>query len=379
MVSLSNHTFAPMPKPYSQVRAMWAITVASLRATFKSPQSIFFGLFFPIVLIMIFGALGRGGGGASVDVAFEKGADTQNALFDSLVTARSLHIVPNDQPGKDVEDLLKKGRITAIINIKKSGNPQVPYDLNLRVTQASSKDLSILFPILRDIISRIDKHVYSGQPTFAKIETVTQPGREYKMIDFFLPGMIGFSLIGAAVFGVAFLFFSMRETLVLKRLYSTPIKRVYIIMGESISRVLFQLLVVLVLIAFGYFFYEFTLANGLITLINMLFLSFLALLVFMAFGFFIASIARNQNVIPIYANLFMFPQYFLSGTFFSREALPAFMQPILKFLPLTALNDSMRKVAFEGAALSTCWQEILILLVWGVIIYAATVKVFRWE
>ncbi|RYY40927.1 MAG: ABC transporter permease [Chitinophagaceae bacterium] len=379
MVSLSNHTFAPMPKPYSQVRAMLAITVASLRSTFKSPQSIFFGLFFPIVLIMIFGALGRGGGGASVDVAFEKAADTHNPLYDSLVTARSLHIVPRDQPGKDVEELLKKGRITAIIDIRHAHTPQAPYELHLRVTQASGKELPILIPVLRDIISRVDRQVYSGRPTFAEITSTTQPGREYKMIDFFLPGMIGFSLIGAAVFGVAFLFYSMRETLVLKRLYSTPIRRGYIIMGESLSRVLFQLLVVLVLIAFGYFFYDFTLAHGAVTLLDMLFLSFLALLVFMAFGFFIASIARNQNVIPIYANLFMFPQYFLSGTFFSREALPSFLQPILKFLPLTALNDSMRKVAFEGAGLPSCWQEIIILSVWGVIIYAATVKVFRWE
>jgi ABC-2 type transport system permease protein len=99
----------------------------------------------------------------------------------------------------------------------------------------------------------------------------------------------------------------------------------------------------------------------------------------MGFGFFITAIAKNQNVIPIYANLFMFPQYFLSGTFFSKTTLPAFLQPIINFLPLTALNDAMRNVAFEGASLFSCWPQIVILLIWGVFIYAVTTKVFRWE
>ena len=134
-----------------------------------------------------------------------------------------------------------------------------------------------------------------------------------------------------------------------------------------------------VLIAFGYYMYHFTLANGLLTFIEMLVISFIALLVFMGFGFFISGVSKNQNVIPVYANLFMFPQYFLSGTFFSRTALPAFLQPIIKFLPLTAVNDAMRNVAFEGASIGSCWQQILILIGWGIIIYIVTAKVFRWE
>ena len=55
------------------------------------------------------------------------------------------------------------------------------------------------------------------------------------------------------------------------------------------------------------------------------------------------------------------------------------MQPFIKFLPLTAVNDAMRKVAFEGASLGSNWQELLILTGWGIIIYIITAKVFRWE
>jgi ABC-2 type transport system permease protein len=363
-------------KQYSQLKAMLAITRASLVATFRSPQSIFFSLFFPIVLIWIFGSLGGGSGIPTVDVAWEKGIDSSSVLYQQMAHHPMLKFT--DPVKKNVEEELSKGRIAAVIDIEKSTGP-TPFVIHLRTSSASQRELAQLKPVLSNIINSLDTVFYKGQRTTANIAMTQVAGREYKMIDFFLPGMIGFSLIGSAVFGVAFLFYSLRETLVLKRMYATPIKKGYIIFGESISKVIFQLLTVVVLIAFGYLMYNFTLANGIITFINMLVLSMLGLVVFMGFGFLISSISKNQNVIPIYANLFMFPQYFLSGTFFPKTALPAAIQPALQFLPLTALNDSLRNVAFEGLSLWSCWPQMLILLVWGVVVYAVTAKFFRWE
>lgn len=363
---------------YSQMKAMLAVTKASLVATFRSPQSIFFSLFFPIVLIWIFGSLAGGGGSApSVDVAFEKGIDSTSVLYQQLAHDPFLRFA--DRNKKDVEDELRKGRVAAIIDIKKTDSGIAPYVIHLRTSSASQREYNTLQTILSNTIHTVDELMYPDRKSIANITQTVIPGRRYKMIDFFLPGMIGFSLIGSAVFGIAFLFYSLRETLVLKRMYATPIKRAYIILGESISKVLFQLLTVVVLIAFGYFMYGFYLAHGLLTFFNMLFFSLLGLMVFMGFGFLISGLAKNQNVIPIYANLFMFPQYFLSGTFFPKSSLPASMQPLLQFLPLTALNDALRNVAFEGSTFWSCWPQMLVLVVWGVAVYAVTAKFFRWE
>ena len=367
-----------MAENYNQLRAMLAITKASLVATFRSPQSIFFSLFFPIVLIWIFGSLG-GNGAPSIDVRFEKGTDTANMVYQAITHHPAIHF-KNDKK-KDNEDELKKGRIAAIINISPVKDTSgTTYAIQLRTSTASQKDIPLLQSITKTIVTEIDQRLHPDRKSFATIaQTVSYHERPYHMIDFFLPGMIGFSLIGSAVFGIAFVLYSLRETLVLKRMYSTPIKKQYIILGESIAKVIFNLMTVVVLIGFGHFVYGFYLAHGWITFLNMLILSFIALLVFMGFGFFISSVSKNQNVIPIYANLFMFPQYFLSGTFFPKSSLPVFLQPIIKFLPLTAVNDAMRNVAFEGASLASCWEQMLILLVWGIIIYIATVKVFRWD
>jgi len=355
---------------------MWAIAKAALRAIFKSPQAIFFSLFFPIVLIMVFGAIG-GGGGISIDVGFDSKTDTTNGFY-RAIKHNSLFDVAKGTPA-ELEDKLMKGRITALIDIRTNSTGLPKYDIHLRTTAASQREMPALRALLDKIIEEANNAANPVKDKIADISVEEVQGRPYRTIDFYLPGMIGFSLIGSAIFGVAFVFFNLRETLVLKRMFSTPVKKGYIILGEGIARVIFQLATVIVLIVFGKFFYNFTLAHGWATFFELLALSLLGLTVFMGIGFIISSIAKNQNVIPIYANLIMFPQYFLSGTFFPKSLLPATMQKIINFLPLTALNDAMRKISFEGLHIWEVWKEVSILVVWCAIAYAILVRVFRWE
>jgi ABC-2 type transport system permease protein len=367
-----------MPQKYNQWTAMWAVCKAAMLAIFKSPQAIFFSLFFPVVLIMVFGAL-SGNRGISMDIAFDADSDTTNFIYDRIKSIPGLNVRKGTQA--DLADRLSKGRLTALLTIKKQEDSaqKADYLVHLKTTDASRNNLPILQSVLNDIINGKFKEMHATESAPAKIEMEKVSSRPYRTIDFYLPGMLGFSLIGSAVFGVAFVFFSLRETLVLKRMFATPVKKGYIVLGESVARVVFQLVTAIVLILFGKYFYQFTLANGWITFLELLFLSFLGLVVFMGFGFIISSISKNQNVIPIYANLFMFPQYFLSGTFFPKTLLPAGMQAVINYLPLTALNDAMRKVSFEGMHLGGVQSEIIILLAWSVVTYAILIKVFKWE
>jgi ABC-2 type transport system permease protein len=367
-----------MSKSYSQVTALLAIIKASLKSVFKSPQAVFFSLFFPIILIVIFGSLG-GGGGISLDIAIGKNSDTTNSLYQAMNNNPVLDVVKGDEA--DIQDRMKKGRITAIVDIQKTNNTDLaaaPYKITVHYSSANQQELPALLSILQNIVNNINQ----AKNPVASVATITSqevPGRIYKRIDFLLPGMIGFSLIGASVFGVAFLFFNLRETLVLKRMYASPVKKTYIVLGESVARVIYQLSTVVVLILIGKYFYDFTLSNGFITFLELMFISTIALIVFMGFGFIMSSVAKNQNVIPIYANLFMFPQYFLSGTFFPKTALPKGIQWLVEILPLTAVNDALRKVAFEGTHLNGCWKQLGILGIWGVIVYTIAIRVFRWE
>jgi ABC-2 type transport system permease protein len=203
--------------------------------------------------------------------------------------------------------------------------------------------------------------------------------RAYRQIDFILPGQLGFSIMFSTLFGVAFTFFGLREQLVLKRFYASPVKKINILLGIGTSRLFFQLLSVVVLILFGHFALNFTLQHGLLTFLEIILMTIIMLFLLMGVGLIFSSIAKTDTSIPLLINLFGFPQMMLSGTFFSIEVFPKWLQKICHVLPLTQYNDAIRKISFEGLSVFQCGREIGILAIWMVIIYAIAVKVLKWE
>lgn len=366
-----------MAAEYSQWRAMLAITRGSLRSIFRSPSTVAFSLGFPLVFILVFGFIGNSG--ITIRVGVAPGTDTNSYIYKGLAGVKSIRLI-TDAPATEMEDDMIKGRITAIIRIDRQNGPAaVPnYKVQVRSSTAGADKIQVFQSVLKDVINKIDDRFYQ-RPSVASIAATVVPGRTYKTIDFILPGMLGFSLLSAAVFGTAFLFFSLRQTLVLKRFFATPVKRTYIILGETLSRLLFQLFGAIVIIGLGHLAFGFTLVHGWSTFLEMLILSLFGLVVFMGFGFLVSSVAKNESTIPPIANVISMPQFLLAGTFFSIDALPAWLQPVCRMMPLTYLNDAFRKVAFEGQHLWNVGLELGVLTLWGIIIYGVTIRVFRWE
>jgi ABC-2 type transport system permease protein len=367
---------------YSQMKATLAITKASLKAIFRSPSAVIFSFLFPLIFILVFGFIGDSSGVPSYKIAFDKNCDTTNELYDSIKSVNRFKVetFANDS---DLQVSLRKGKIAGVINITKTGVDMPAYVYTLKSSSASDDKWPQVLPLLNSIVNRISNEKYANRPTYAvadfNYERDVQHVREYKTIDFILPGQLGFSLLSAGVFGVAFMFFNLRSTLVLKRFFATPITRANIVLGEALSRVLFQLLTAVTILLVGHFFFGFTLIHGIVTFFELLVLSFIALLVFMGFGFIVSGLAKNESTIPPFANLITLPQFLLAGTFFPTDDFPKWLQPICNVLPLTHLNDAMRKVAFEGAHLVDCGKQIGILALWGVVVYVVAIKVFRWE
>ncbi len=369
-------------KPYSQARAMFAISKASLIAIFRSPSAVIFGFAFPFIFILVFGFIGDNGGARTYKIALADNIDTANLLFNAFKNNKSVVIKRYADKKLLITDQ-QKGRIAGVINIQKSRGTNPPYIFILKST-TSSNDQWPQFKILAEsIINGVSENYYKGRPVYATFDFDYKKDvaeiREYKTIDFILPGQLGFSLLASGVFGVAFMFFNLRNTLVLKRFFATPISRTFIILGEMFSRVIFQMLTAIVIILVGYLFFGFTLIHGFETFMEMLLLSFIGLVVFMGFGFIVSGLAKNDSTIPPFANLITLPQFLIGGTFFSIDVFPKWLQPISNAMPLTHLNNALRAVAFEGQNLWDVKLEIGILLLWGIAIYAVAIKVFKWE
>jgi ABC-2 type transport system permease protein len=368
-----------MTNNYNQLRAMLAITKGSLKAILRNPSAVAFSFGFPLIFILVFGFIG--GGAPSVSIALANQRDTSARVIRGLLMNPLIRLSADNDTAAIRKDLAK-GRIAAVLYVDsaRTSTGKVQYIVRTQTSSASGDK----YPILKLALAQAFEYgVKINMPQADWPIVITElpmaPGREYSMIDFILPGMLGFSLLSAAVFGVAFLFFSLRQQLVLKRYYATPIGKRYIVLGEGLSRVLFQLITAVVIIGMGKFVFHFTLVHGWLTFVEMLVLSLFGLIVFMGFGFIISSVAKSESTIPPFANIFTLPQFLLGGTFFSTEAFPKWLQHICEVLPLKQLNDAMRNVAFEGAHLTDCGKQLGILALWGIVTYAVAVRVFKWE
>lgn len=358
---------------------MLAITKASFKAIFRSPSSVAFSFGFPLIFILVFGFIG--GGGPNVKVALARSADSSNYVLQKLFASGVVKLAKENNDSAMRKDL-QKGRITAILSVETVHTPAGvdQVKVHMQTSSAAGDKYPIVKMAMSQVMAGIDES--KVQPELRPVildELPMLQGRAYSMIDFILPGMLGFSLLSAAVFGVAFVFFSLRQQLVLKRFFATPITKKYIVLGEGLARVLFQLITAVVIIAIGRIAFRFTLIHGWITFVEMIILSLFGLVVFMGFGFIISSVAKNESMIPPFANIFTLPQFLLGGTFFSTDAFPVWLQKICEILPLKQLNDAMRNVAFEGAHLTDCGKQLGILVVWGIVVYAVAIKVFKWE
>ncbi len=370
-----------MSLPYSQSKAVWAITRASFRAIIGQPASVFFSLLFPIIFVLIFGAFGEGSN-SMMTIAMEQSADTSNRFYGALTDHPAIHIrYYNTEEEKEAE--LRRGLITAIVGIQKSNlteGPAEPLRISVRSTSASGNTLPLFLHELDFLKLKYESMINPGTKEYIKLEApVISEGKKYRQIDFILPGQIGFSILFATLFGIAFTFYSMREQLVLKRFYASPVKRINILIGIGISRISFQLLNVIALILFGHFFLNFTLQNGFFTFFEMTLFSIVMLFLLMGVGLIFSSMVKSDASIPLLINLFGFPQMLLSGTFFPTTVFPQWIQDICYFLPLTQFNNGLRKISFEGLHIWDCWRELGILGIWIAITYIILVRVIRWE
>jgi ABC-2 type transport system permease protein len=200
-------------KSYSNFRATMAIAKASFRSIIRSPSAVVFSLAFPLIFITVFANIGDSA--VAVDVGVAKTCDTSNMIYRVLKTIKVVHLITNETDAELAKNL-KKASIDVVLNIQKNaGKP--PYTINVQYTKASKQKGGLFKSVMSSILYQLNTFGATAPPAVADMKETTTQGRVSKYIDFILPGMLGFSLLSSGVFGTAFVFLSLRITLVLKR------------------------------------------------------------------------------------------------------------------------------------------------------------------
>jgi ABC-2 type transport system permease protein len=166
-----------------------------------------------------------------------------------------------------------------------------------------------------------------------------------------------------------------RKRKLMKRLLASPMRRSQYLLSFIVARLVMLGPEVVLLLGFGMLAFGVPLRGS---VVSVAVLVLIGAMCFAGLGLLTASRARTIEMVSGLMNLIMMPMWILSGVFFSAANFPAVMQPLIKVLPLTALNDALRAVILDGAPLGAVAVPATICAAWGVGSFAVALKIFRW-
>lgn len=333
-----------------------------MKELWREPEVIFWVFGFPILLALGLGIAFRNKPTQTIPVAIVSSPGAHDAVS-MIRSARgsSIHADILDEPA--ALRGFRLGKYDLVIKPDSIGGYEYHYD---PARPESALARAVVDETMQTAAGRKD-------PLPTSVHTSSEPGSRY--IDFLIPGLLGMNLMNAAMWGIGFALVDMRQRKLLKRFVATPMRRSDFLLALLSSRLLLMLIEVTLLLGFGIFVFHMRVLGSSFSILA---IGSIGAIAFGGLGLLTASRAQKIESASGLMNLVMMPMWIFSGVFFSDERFPSVVQPFIKALPLTALNDALRVTILEGASLVSQSGRILVLVLWGGICFALALRWFRW-
>jgi ABC-2 type transport system permease protein len=338
---------------------LFELTRARVVEFLREPEAVFWVFVFPVLLALALGIAFRSKpvDRPQVAVVGLDGATLAALQHDSTLAVKDLDDAA-------AETALRKGRVDVVVAA--AGVDSVIYRFDPTREEGLAARLAADGALQRargrqDVVATAD-------------QTHRRSGSRY--IDFLIPGLVGLNLMGSGMWGIGFAIVTARTRKLLKRFAATPMRRSHYLASFVFSRMIFLGLEVAAVVGFGRLIFDVKVHGSVVVLALV---ALIGALTFAGLGLLVAARPRTVEAVSGWMNLVMLPMWLLSGTFFSYERFPAAVLPVIRALPLTALNDALRAVQNDGAALMTTLPQLVILLAWGLISFVVAVRIFRWQ
>ena len=217
----------------------------------------------------------------------------------------------------------------------------------------------------------------SGKPPTYRLQAEQVEDKSLKPIQYVTPGLLGWALASAGMFGASTTLVTWRTKGLLRRLRLSPVP----IRTVFAARVVVSLGIALVQTALFIGvattpFFGLKLSHYWWMAIPMVLSGVLA---FLSIGMLIGARAKTQESAQGVAQMIVLPMAFLAGSFFPIDDAPRWLRIVTEIFPLRHLNDGMLKVMARGGDPASVLPQIGILLAFALVAAIIAARVFRWE
>src|SRR5437867_1683752 len=328
--------------------ALWQLTRTRVVSFLREPEAVFWVFAFPILLALALGIAFRNQGPQPSAVGVEAGPDAE-AVAHTLGAAPDLTV--SILTPKEAATALRHGRIAVLVRPGKDA-PSIEFD----ATRPETRLARLM------VVDELQRAAGRHDPIQVAERKAARPGSRY--IDFLIPGLIGLNLLGTGMWGIGFPIANARQLKLLKRMIATPMRRSDYLVSLMAARLVWLVLEVGAIVGFGALVFGVTVRGS---WLGFVVVSLVGALAFSALGLLVACRARTIEAVSGLMNFVMMPMWLLSGSFFSAERFPQWMQPLVQVLPLTTTNNVLRALMNEGVGFGAVVPSLLLLGAWGLV------------
>ena len=364
-----------------------ALTIASLKMYFGNRQALFWALFFPLLIMIIFGIMNFDGYNApEVGVNDAAQNDASRALIQALKGGENEVLEVTTSTIEEIQhDLQFSGSRAAILIPENYGVPGELAVIEVTYDQRFMQERAVVSTVIDQATDALFKE-FAAVPDEFRVENsisinesfIEGQGQGFKA--WLIPGIAAMAIMQTGLFTVVFTLVRFKSQGVLRRLKATPIGAAHFLAGQLTTKAIVVVLQTYVLVIVGAIVLGVSVGNGRIgAWFDLTILALLGGALFIAMGLAVSGWAKNEETAAPIANIISMPMMFLSGVFFPLSVMPDWLTRWSQYLPLTYLADGMRAITVEGASITTLGSELLGLGIWIIVVFIIATKMFRWE
>ena len=351
----------------------------------RSKIGLFFAIIFPILLILVFGAIFSGTGSSKIDLHIQN--LDQGPIGESFVKAMnntSAFNIIKVPISENISEYIKNKSLTVAIVVPENFSAEIGLRQDFPNTTGlvdvtvygdkSKTTYSIVFGATTAVTNGMNFALAGAHPIVGSVEKSIVQNSKFTYMDFYLPGIIGMTVMTNALFAMTANCAEYRQRNYFKLLATTNLKKwewlvskfifyaillsFALVLTYLVGRMAFDMQSVLTPMAFA------LIAVGAFT--------------FTAMGMMVGVFIKDPEGASAIANAIGFPMMFLSGTFFPLEMMPSYLQAIASMLPLTYLNNGLRDTMVyfnEGSAL----VNLGVVFVTGLVFFVLASRLMSWK
>jgi ABC-2 type transport system permease protein len=196
--------------------------------------------------------------------------------------------------------------------------------------------------------------------------------------NFYVPAITALSVITSCYTNLAMALTFSRDEGVLKRIRGAPIPTWVFLAGKILNSIVVSILLVVIVVAFGYVFYDVQLPDN--TLAAFLLTLVVGAAAFSALGLGITGLVPSAEAAPAVINASVLPLMFISDIFIRTDDAPAWITTVAEVFPIrhfslalqTSFNPFEAGSGFEP-------ERLAVMLAWGAAGVVLALLKFDWE